>query len=271
MAKAKVMVKENETYHQRNSDQDLIHQQRADRINITFYTDPLCCWSWAIEPQWRKLQYEFRDMITVRYCLGGMLADWNNFNDTVNSISRPIQMGPLWAEARHISGMPFTDRIWIKDPPATSYTTCVAIKCAGLQSTIAEEKFLRYCREAIMIEGINVARQKFLFQVAERLSGGIEGFDLARFKTDYSTGAGTEAFKSDLKEVRYKRIQRFPSLVLSGPAKSIIISGYRPYEVLRQSLDEVAGKSLTPSPINEEDFIAFFGTLTEREIQEAVN
>ncbi len=122
-----------------------------------------------------------------------------------------------------------------------------------------------------MIDGVNISRQKFLFQVAEKLSGGMDGFDLARFKKDYSTGAGTEAFKNDLKEVRYKRIQRFPSLMLSSPARqSVMISGYRPYEILRQALDEVAGKPLIPAPIKEEDFIAFFGTITEREIKEAI-
>ena len=25
-------------------------------LSIEYYTDPLCCWSWAFEPQWRRLR-----------------------------------------------------------------------------------------------------------------------------------------------------------------------------------------------------------------------
>ncbi len=266
--KAKITVVESRARGKNNNQQAV---QGGDRIEIVYYTDPLCCWSWAMEPQWRRLQYEYRDIMSTRYCMGGLISDWNNFNDSVNSISRPIQMGPVWAEARHMSGMPVCDRIWMSDPPATSYTACVAVKCAGLQSKNAEERFLRKCREELMINGINVAKQSSLIYIAEQLAAELDDFSADNFKEDFISGAGTEAFKNDLKEVRYKKIGRFPSLLLCSPGRqSIMISGYRPYEVLRQAIDEIAGKAMIPAPIKEEDFIAFFATITEREIKEAV-
>ena len=51
-------------------------EHQADRVEITFYTDPLCCWSWAFEPQWRRLQYEFQDRIIYRYVMSGLLPGW---------------------------------------------------------------------------------------------------------------------------------------------------------------------------------------------------
>jgi len=74
-------------------DRDKNIQQNEGRVEIVYYTDPLCCWSWAFEPQWRRLQYKLRDKLSVRYCMGGLIADWKNFNDEVNSINRPAQMG----------------------------------------------------------------------------------------------------------------------------------------------------------------------------------
>src|SRR5215218_1622348 len=108
------------------------HANTADRVQIVYYTDPLCCWSWAFEPQWRKLRYQFGDNLTWRYCMSGLLPGWNQFTDNLNAVSRPVQMGPIWMEAAHISGMPISNRIWITNPPTSSYLSCIAVKCAEL-------------------------------------------------------------------------------------------------------------------------------------------
>src|SRR3954471_8227222 len=80
--------------------------EEADQLEIIYYTDPLCCWSWAIEPQLRKLQFEFTGKLKWRICMGGLLPGWKNYHDEINSVTRPIQMGPVWMHAQQISGMP---------------------------------------------------------------------------------------------------------------------------------------------------------------------
>lgn len=242
--------------------------QQADHVKIICYTDPLCCWSWAFEPQWRRLRYEFRDHIWWQYCMGGLISSWDNYNDAVNSISRPLQMGPLWMQAHHVSGMQIQDRIWMNDPPQSSYPACVAVKCAALQSKDAEEKYLRYTREAIMLNGKNIARQNVLFEIAEQLADELN-FDVQQFKEDYTTGAGIEAFKKDLQQVQYKNINRFPTLTVSNNNKSgIIITGYRSYNSLIDAL-----KNFIPlnsiEQIDIEDYKKYYNHLTEREIEEA--
>src|SRR5687767_9309029 len=94
--------------------------KKEDRVEITYYTDPLCCWSWALEPQWRKLRYEFGDQIRWKYCMGGLIPNWQTFSDPMNSVARPAQMGPLWMDASQVSGMPIADSIWSQNPPASS-------------------------------------------------------------------------------------------------------------------------------------------------------
>src|SRR4051794_10923157 len=83
-----------------------ISQPQADRVEISYYTDPLCCWSWAFEPQWRKLKFEYEGKISWRYCMSGLIPSWNDYNDPMHSVSRPIQMGPVWMHAMELSGMP---------------------------------------------------------------------------------------------------------------------------------------------------------------------
>jgi putative protein-disulfide isomerase len=248
-------------------------QQKADCVEITFYTDPLCCWSWAFEPQWRRLQYEFGDRIVYRYVMSGLLPGWKNYNDPLYSVSRPMQMGPFWHEASLKSGMEIYDKIWVEDPPASSYPACIAVKCAELQSKVAGVKYLRMVREAVMLQGENIARQDILTNIAKALAHKHPGLlDMERFLQDLTvTDYGIEAFRKDLNEVQNRNISRFPTLIMRSSNKpTIMITGYRPYPVLLDAIKQVANAKMPlQKPSSKEAYIKFWGNITEREIEEA--
>jgi predicted DsbA family dithiol-disulfide isomerase len=164
--------------------------------------------------------------------MGGLIESWNSFNDGLNSISKPIQMGPLWMQASHISGVPMNSNIWVTDPPASSYLACVAVKCVFLQSFAWGEAYLRSLREQLMTNGLNIALQSNLLKVAKELAARYPGFDFDQFAADLENDRGMQAFRTDLQEVRYKNISRFPTLILSGGDKASIITGYRTYRQL---------------------------------------
>ena len=203
--------------------------------------------------------------------MGGMLQDWDSFDDPMNSVSRPIQMGPVWMEAKNITGMPMEDKVWFRDPPASSFPACVGVKCAGLQSPEAEEWYLRRLREAIMLRGKNIAKKEVLLEVAETLAAEKPHlFDSSRFKTDLQSGAGNDAFRQDLQDARYQRIGRYPTLTIQKPGqKGVIITGYRPYDVLLEAVKQVSPElQPTQKEADLEAFKAYWGKLTEREEKE---
>src|SRR4051812_9252106 len=180
-----------------------------DKVSITYFTDPLCCYSWAIEPQWRKLQYEYAGNIEVQYIMGGLLPDWTSFEDSINNISRPAQMGPLWMQASNISGMPMNSAIWHTDPLVSSYPGCIAVKCAQLQSATAGARYLRLLRESLMIHGNNISQHEVLVAVAKQLAIEMPQFDVQRFEQDLVNGNGLAAFRNDMHTVQIQNIQRF--------------------------------------------------------------
>ena len=142
----------------------------ANTIDISYYTDPLCCWSWAFEEEWRKLLQQYKNNIRYRYVMGGLLPAWNSFHDPLHAVSRPAQLGPVWMHAQQTTGVPINYNIWVKDPPASSYPSCIAVKCAGLQSFHAAEQYLRMAREAVMKDGLNIAKRDVLIQVAWQIA-----------------------------------------------------------------------------------------------------
>ncbi|MEX8548058.1 MAG: DsbA family protein [Mucilaginibacter sp.] len=216
--------------------------KEADRIVIEYYTDPLCCWSWALEPHWQKLLHEFKDYITYSYFMGGLIPNWQNYQDPMNSINRPGQLGPLWMEAGQVTQTIIDPAIWAEDPPTSSYPACIAVKSAEMQSKAAGEKYLYKLREAVMTNKQNIAKPEVLAAIARNFSEiNPDLLNYNQFLEDISGEKSLQLFRNDLQNVRYNRIGRFPTLTIHKPGQTgVILTGYRPYEVLLQAISVVA-------------------------------
>lgn len=226
-------------------------------LEITCYTDPLCSWSWALEPAWRRLRGELGPGASVRYCMGGLIPDWSRYSDPVNDVSTPAQMGPQWLYVSEITGVELDPAIWHDDPPASSYPACLAVKAASLQGSGTGERFLRRAREAVMLERRNVARRDVLLALGRELAAGAEregdapgaGFDFTRFETALDDGSALDALRRDIDECRARGVERFPTLVVrrAGEPEGLLLAGYRPYEALRGAVETVrAGRDGAP-------------------------
>lgn len=238
---------------------------------IEYFTDPLCSWCWAFEAPWRRLRYEFGPQLSWRYRLGGLLADWNSYNDPINSITRPAQMGPVWFQVRQLTGMPIDELIWLEDPPSSSYPACLAVKAAELQSAAAAEAYLRRLREAVMLQRRNIARKEVLFAVAAELAQEQpQLFDGERFQHDFHAPAALDAFRGDLQLARYRDISRFPTLILRAAAgQAILIVGYRPYPMLREALSHLTPELQPVRTVQDRrDYAAYWGRITDHELAE---
>lgn len=213
----------------------------ADTVEITYFTDPLCCWSWAFEPAWKRLTSEFANHISYQYVMCGLLPDWKSYNDPINLVSRPAQMGPVWMQASHISGVPIRSELWITDPPVSSYPVCIAVKSAHLQSPLFGEQYLQLAREAVMLEMQNISRQEVLENIAQKLAKTNPGFNRQRFAEDLVNGVGLEAFRADWNGAQMQRIERYPTLIFKRKnQRSILFSGYKPYQALLQVFQQIA-------------------------------
>ncbi|MCC9169078.1 DsbA family protein, partial [Pontibacter harenae] len=242
-------------------------------VEIQFFTDPLCCWSWAFEPQWRRLRYEYSGKIRWRYRMAGLIPNWNSYSDPMNNVSKPLQMGPVWLEAKYKSGMPMDDRVWFNDPPASSFPACLAVKSAGLQSAAAAENYLRRVREAVMLHGKNISREEVLLEVAQSLSEEENGLlDYSQFERDLKGEPARQALREDMQQVRNLSITRYPALTISKPGQSgLLIVGYRPYEAVVGTLKKVAPELQPVQQLTDADeYKKFWRGATDKEVQEAL-
>lgn len=218
------------------------HQQqhKAGSLSITFYTDPLCCWSWAMQPALRQLEDEFGNSINWRYCMAGLIPSWNNFVDSINSVNRPLQMGPVWMHASQVAGVEINHSLWYRDPPASSYPACIAFKSVQAQSEDYASIYLKLLWDSCMNRGINISKQEELFKLAARLKEVFPDFDTDQFEEYFTGREGVKALSDDIQETKAKNIDRLPAMILRRTGKpALLITGYKPYDYILDVIQQL--------------------------------
>lgn len=227
----------------RDSDSLNSYQKEVDRIEIEYFTDPLCCWSWAFEPHWRRFVNEHKDSIRWRYRMGGMITDWSNYSDPMNDITRPAQMAPLWLQVKYTTHTDINPDIWIEDPPQTSIPACLAVKCAEIQSQAAADVLLLTLRKAVMTQKKNIAKKAVILELANEIEQNYKVLDYAKFVSDFENNSALTALKTDLQKAKLADIGRFPTITMqkADQPKGLLVVGYRPYSVLVDAFNQLTG------------------------------
>jgi predicted DsbA family dithiol-disulfide isomerase len=158
-------------------------------VQIRFYTDPACPWSWAGEPAIRRLMWEFEGEIEFAWVMGGLGRSYESAN--------LLQIVSQWLIDAAAGRMPNDPRIWTENPLDSTYPACQAVKAAEEQGWEASYRYLRRLREGIMFERRKLDNAEVLKEEA-----GPAGLDRKRFEIDLYSEAITEAFAADLDEVR---------------------------------------------------------------------
>src|SRR5882757_6988693 len=158
-------------------------------VQVRFYTDPACPWSWAAEPALRRLMWEFEEELEFVWVMGGLARSYEHAN--------LLEVVSQWLEDAAAGGMPCDPRIWTTNPLESTYPACKAVKAAAEQGRDAEYRYLRVLREGIMCELRKLDELGSLTDAALRA-----GIDRERFEADLRSPAITEAFEADLEEVR---------------------------------------------------------------------
>jgi predicted DsbA family dithiol-disulfide isomerase len=158
-------------------------------VQVRFYTDPACPWSWAAEPTIRRLMWEFGGELEFVWVMGGLTRSYEGAD--------LLQVVSQWLVDAAAGGMPNDPRLWTENPLESTYPACQAVKAAQEQGLEAGYRYLRRLREGIMFE-----RRKLDHADPLKAEAGSAQLDRQRFEIDLYSEAITEAFAADLEEVR---------------------------------------------------------------------
>jgi predicted DsbA family dithiol-disulfide isomerase len=226
-------------------------------VQVRYYTDPACPWSWALEPAVRRLMVEFGEDLSWTYVMGGLARDYGK-GDGGHGGAQGVYPGLVshWLDVADQSGMPIDPRLWTEGPISSSYPGCMAVKAATEQGDPAA--YLRALREGLFCFRRKLDGVEPLVEEARRV-----GLNVERFRIDVGSNAIVEAFGGDLEEFRAVGVA-LPAFVFgSGPP----LSGTLDYGSLEEAARE-AGASPVGARLSVLDALRRFGRLATREVVE---
>jgi predicted DsbA family dithiol-disulfide isomerase len=171
-------------------------------VEVRYYSDPACTWSWAAEPALRRLIWEFEGELNFVWAMGGLARHFGSaYRDSEAGIGRgPDCFADLmshWLNVAGRTGMPCDPRLWTETPISGTFPACVAAEAAAEQGWEGGYRYLRRLRE-----GLLCFRRKLDEPVALIAEAGPAGLDVDAFEIALDSTAPMDAFERHLEEVR---------------------------------------------------------------------
>jgi predicted DsbA family dithiol-disulfide isomerase len=215
-------------------------------VTATVFTDPYCPWSWAAEPQLRRLQVEFGGQLAYTFVIVGLRRSIDPAG------AQSLALACLDASAE--SGMPVDPRVFLRDPPSSTHPAGLAIAAVSEQAD--PTPFLRRLREAILLEGRRMDTAPALLDAARETSD----LDLERLRVDFGSNAIVERFGADIERGRGVTT---PTVEFGSGER---VEGFGSYERLRAAALAAGAAALADGFPGVEEALLRFGSLATAEV-----
>lgn len=246
----------------------------STKVEVLCFTDPFCSWCWATEPSLLTMRERYRDQISFRWVMGGLVKDFSEFYDALNDIGTPAEVVPHWRMVSERSGQPIDERFWldVRDPHFSTWPANIAAKAAGFQGTQVGDRYLRRLRLAVETERVQVQQEAEQLRLARE----VPGLDFEAFRNELGSDQAAQAFHEDLALCKTYGVSGFPAM-LFRPAgaetgreaqSAILVPGHRSLATYESVLRRVAPGLERHKPRALETLFAEYGPLTARELAE---
>ena len=244
------------------------------RLIITHFTDPLCFWCYAMEPEMRKIRVLLDGQLDYRIVMGVLSADVREIigfdaEAEVRYELKRNQIAEHLAKAAKTIGMPFsTSRLATRDPEEfVSLPSSLAYCAMRLIDKNIAESYLRRMRECVYAEGRRLSNAEDFVELASEFP-----IDVERFRENYTDGAAVPVLQEGIDECWAHSVTVFPTLLLQYGDKLDEIRGFCDYDALKQGIAQLTGGdiSLTDAEYSIhalESYVNRFGKVAAREIQ----
>jgi predicted DsbA family dithiol-disulfide isomerase len=253
-------------------------------VQVRYFSDPACVWSWAAEPALRRIIFEFDGELDFVWAMGGLAR---RFGSAYRDSEAAIGTGPdcfadlmsHWLNVAGRTGMPCDPRLWTEAPLSGTFPACVAVEAAAEQGWEAAYRYLRRLRE-----GILCGRRRLDERAALVAEAAPAGLDAAAFEAALDSERPAQAFAAHIEEARevppeareagktsvtegHERLS-FPSVIFVGAdGERHGVWGFQPVEAYRAAALAAGARQTADGPLPVLDAAARFGRLAVPEVE----
>ena len=251
---------------------NLMHMEK--KLAITHFTDPLCFWCYAMEPEIRKVRVLLDDQLDYHIVMGVLSADVHDYigYDAESELRYELfraQIAEHLMQAAKTIGMPFsTDRLTSGRPEDfVSLPLCLAYCAMRMIDETIAEAYLRRMRECVYAEGRNLSSVDAQVELAAEFP-----VDIGQFCENLESGAAVPVLQEGVDECKTHDVTAFPTLLLQYDDNQVAMRGYFDYTTIKQTIARLTDGEISLSDaefsINAlEAYINRFGKAAAREIQ----
>jgi len=218
----------------------------VEKIDLYYFTDPICSHCWALEPVLRKLEAEYGQYFQFHTVMGGLLKNWDGFADVKNGIGSPADVADHWREVGEHSRMPIDGSLWLSNPIQSSYPASRVFKVIQQKNEAAARTFLRRAREAVFAFNRNIGEKKVLIDLVDQM-----GLDGAAIVKEAEDQVGQDLLKEDFALAGSMGVRGFPTIIMiNKEKKGVKIVGARGLENYVDAMKQIMpDETIQPRPI----------------------
>ena len=244
------------------------------KIEIAHFTDPLCFWCYAMEPEIRKMRVVLDDYLDYRIVMGVLSSDVSEFfgPDAESELRYEffrMTMADHLTQAAKVIGMPFsTERLFSGKPQdMVSLPLCLAYCAMKMTDENYAEADLRRMREYVFAEGRALSRLDDQVKLASEFP-----VDVEQFRSNLESEDVAGVLQEGIDECQEYGVTMFPSLLMSYGETCIMVGGYVGYDGLKQAVAQLTDGEITLSEAEYsfgalESFVQRFSKVVAREVQ----
>ncbi|MBR0404233.1 MAG: DsbA family protein [Eggerthellaceae bacterium] len=244
------------------------------KLIITHFTDPLCFWCYAMEPEIRKTRVLLDDQLDYRIVMGVLSADVREIigfdaeAELLYELKRS-QIAERLVKAAKTIGMPFSiSRLTTRDPEEFVSLPLSLAYCAMLiTDENTAEAYLRRMRECVYAEGRKLSSTEDFVELASEFPINVE-----RFRDNYTNGAAVPILQEGVDKCWAHGVTVFPTLLLQYGDRLDEIRGFCDYDAFRQRIAQLTDGDIILTDAEYsihalESYVNRFGKAAAREVQ----
>ncbi|TLZ60617.1 MAG: methyltransferase domain-containing protein [Methanobacteriota archaeon] len=184
------------------------------RIEIIHFADPMCWWSWGLEPVLQRLKEVYGDNVNVTYRMGGTFRE---LHEWMKEYEVDEQSTLHWIhESVEMTRMPVQpDYLW-QAKVSSTYPSCLAFKAAQRQSETKADRYFRRMMEAFQVECLPATDDTYVALAKE------VGLDGERLRKDMKSKEVQTAFEEDMHAMHAAHANFLSLIVRNAEGKGVM-------------------------------------------------